>query len=49
MAVYQKALKYLSKEVEGNNISVCDKGDGGGACSHANILQKFASGLEGYY
>ena len=26
-------------------LYICDKGEGGGACSHAHTLQKFVAGL----
>ena len=30
---------------ERGDIKICHKGDGGGACSHEHILQKFGAGL----
>ena len=44
-AVFQRALIYCPKEERGTYQDLTHKGDGGGACSHAYILQKFAAGL----
>ena len=43
-AAFQTALKYCSKET-GKWQCIDDKGEGGGECSQAHILQKFAAGL----
>ena len=44
-AVFQIALKYCPKEERRKYQDISEKDEGGGACSHAHILQKFAAGL----
>ena len=44
-AVFPVALKRCPKEERGGYQDLSDKGDGGGACSQAHVLYKFAAGL----